>query len=68
MAKIDPVEFASLHKLLMDDQYFGPIYRVLSGSAPANKIEKHRLSKPLDHYQIRNGELFYGGKLCVPRK
>lgn len=51
-----------------DDQLFGPIMKSLTGKKCENPIETRRINRLIPMLTLKNGLLYYKGRLCVSRK
>eukprot|EP00171_Calliarthron_tuberculosum_P023944 IDg23944t1 len=49
------------------DQTFGPLIDAMNGTRPSDQTHVARLKRLIDVFKLKNGMLYYGNKLCVPR-
>lgn len=50
------------------DQLFGPIYSAMRGNFPEDSIQRDRIERLMPSFQIQDGLLFFGEKICIPRR
>lgn len=60
-----PSDFASNYA---KDAVFGPILNSLLGRKAKSDTEEARMQQLRSEFKLRDGKLFYGEKLCVPRR